>query len=121
MKKKYLFKLIVLATIISVVSCKKRAASDCGCDSQPIQSINEWKGYLFFNAPEKKYEVEIGSTDYFICNTSFAQMKSIIDTNQNIMYPVIFSGNVNKFCVPDSIAGYIDMRYNIKLTNIIKR
>ena len=90
----------------------------------PIKNYNSGEERIFTyenTDAYKKYEVEIGSTDYFICNTSFAQMKSIIDTNQNIMYPVIFSGNVNKFCVPDSIAGYIDMRYNIKLTNIIKR
>ena len=124
--KKIIYLMVSIAlTSISLLQCKKKDISDCGCNSPAIQNINKWKGYLFFNTSQKKYEIQIGVpgllSDYFICDTSFSQFQSLIDTNRHITYPVIFSGDVNKFCVPDTIVGYFNNVYNIQLTNIKKQ
>lgn len=124
--KKMPYLLLIIVLIINSLSChKSNINKDCGCNSQTIQTINEWKGYLFFDNTQKKYEVQIGSpggsANYFICDTTFPQLQSIIDTNRAITYNVIFSGNVKKFCVPDSIVAYISQMYDIELTNLTKQ
>lgn len=115
---------IVIITILASSCHKSDSTSNCGCNSKTIQTVNEWKGYLFFDSIQNKYEIQIGVpglfSDYFICDSTISQLHSIIDTNRMFRYYVLFSGDVKTFCVPDTIAGYIDNMNNIKLTGITK-
>lgn len=124
--KKFLVSLfLILLSCYTLSSCKKTKSNpECGCNSVTIQTIEGWKGYVFFSNSEKKYEVQIGVpglySNYFVCDTAFSELHLIIDTNRTFKYYVLFSGDVTKFCVPDTIAGYIDQMYNIRLSNIKK-
>jgi hypothetical protein len=119
------FLLIILFIICNSGCHKSESLPDCGCGSDTIQTINEWKGYLFFNRTQKHYEIQIGVpglfSNYFICDSTFRQLHSIIDVNRDSTYPVIFSGRVSTFCVPDSVAGYTEQMYNVKLINLTKQ
>jgi hypothetical protein len=121
-----------IITIISFNCCKSSKNADCGCNSDSLQSVENIIGNLSYstigtspyNTTQKQYVITTGvaglRSDYFICDTSFLQLRSIIDTNRNITYPVIFSGTINKFCKSDTLF-YLDFPYNIHLTNIKKQ
>jgi hypothetical protein len=131
--KKILYFSFILASIALAISChKSNSKPDCGCDSPPLQNITNISGSLSYsskgtspyNTTQKQYVITTGVpgllSDYFICDTSFSQLQSIIDTNRNIKYPVIFSDTVKKFCSSDTLF-YLDFNYNIQLTNIQKQ
>lgn len=116
---------VAIVIIIDLISCNKsKSKPDCGCNSAAIESAQEWKGYLFFDSSQKRFKIQIGVpglySNYFICDTTFPELHSIIDSNRILKYYVLFSGNATKFCVPDTIVGYIDKVYNISLTNLKK-
>lgn len=123
---------IAIITITNSGCHKSNSNPDCGCDSQPLQSITNISGILSYstrgsspyNTIQKQYVITTGVpgllSDYFVCDTSFFQLQSIIDTNRNIVYPVVFSGTVKKFCSNDTLI-YLDFNYNIQLTNILKQ
>lgn len=127
--------LVVIAVLVItiLVGChKSHSVQNCGCDSQPLQSIVNINGSLSYsargtspyNTTQKQYVITVGVpgllSDYFICDTSSSQLQLIVDTNRNITYPVIFSGIVKKFCSSDTLI-YLDFNYNIQLTNIQKQ
>ncbi|MBS1620394.1 MAG: hypothetical protein JST10_09100 [Bacteroidetes bacterium] len=123
---------IAIITITNSGCTKSNANNGCGCDSQPLQNITNILGSLSYstkgtspyNTTQKQYVITTGVpgllSDYFVCDSSFLQLQSIIDTNRNIVYPVIFSGAVKKFCSSDTLF-YLNLNYNIQLTNIQKR
>lgn len=117
--------LLLAITLPLMTACHKNTNNKaCGCDTPTIQTIDQSNGNLFYNNNQKKYEIQIGApggaANYFICDSTFPQLHSIIDTNRALTYQVAFSGNIKTFCVPDSVAGYIDQMYNIELTKIEK-
>jgi len=114
----------LLVICFCLAECKKGSQASCGCDSPTIQSLDSVSGTLQYDSLDKAYVVIIGVPGlynyYFICDTTSTQIKNITAGNHNTSYGVSFSGNVTNYCVPDTIVGYFDSRYCIKLTNIIK-
>ncbi len=129
MKKILYFSFVTVIIVIIHVSChKSNTNKNCGCDSPTIQTVDSVGGTLYFDSTKKKYYITSGTpglqTVLYICDTSFSQLQSIVRTppdHVNSSYWVNFSGNMKKFCVPDSIVGYFDFMNNIQLTNIQKQ
>jgi hypothetical protein len=110
----------VIVFVIFIIACKKSPQGpSCGCDSPTIQTIESHAGTLKYDSIGREYYIiEPYINEYVICDSSFSQLQSIIKSNPITTHNVIFSGNLEKFCIPDSIAGYIYDMSNIKLTNI---
>ena len=128
MKKNNLFIIpIALVIIIFTFSCSKSSSPTCGCNSatiHTIQSIDSFKGTLYYYNMNNNYSIIYGTPgvqkNFMICNTNFTQLRSLGSFNRDTTYWVNFSGEVKQYCIPDSIAGYINEPYNIILSNITK-
>ncbi len=118
---KYLFAIILF---FFLYSCHKKNPINCGCDSPVIQNIDSYNGTLSYNKTQSQYSIYTGSpglvTQYVICDSNFTQLKSIIDTNKNINYPVTFSGDIKDYCKSDNLI-YLNFMFNIHLITVKKQ
>ncbi|MBS1620393.1 MAG: hypothetical protein JST10_09105 [Bacteroidetes bacterium] len=121
--------LAIIVVITTNVGCHKSSANkNCGCDSPTIQTVDSISGTLYFDSSLKKYYITSGTpglqTRFTICDTSFSPLQAIVRTPPDHIsssYWIIFSGDVKKFCIPDSIVGYFDFMNNIQLAKIKKQ
>ena len=128
--------LYVFSTLLLVylLGCKKHSSHNsptCGCGSPVVQTLTDTGGNLQFEtfnyfSNQPQYIVATGAgdfiTSYYVCDTTGAigeQLHTIVDTNRNNIYHVIFEGKVEKFCYGDSIGNLGgDTTFNIQLTSI---
>jgi len=110
----------LILIIFIITSCSKSNIPNCGCNSPTIQNVDSMIGTLKFDSSSKQYYITLGYISlYAVCDSNFTQLRSIVNgNNQNISYQVLFSGNVTKYCIPDTIIGYNYNMYNIQLTKI---
>ena len=116
------------AAFFVLVACKHHSAAvnDCGCNSPIVQEVTNLNANLVYdtNSLIKPTQYQLitgapgGQLDIFICDTSFAQLHAIVDTNRYITYHVIFSGSLMNFCNIDSIGWAGATPYTVKLTSL---
>ena len=126
--KKIIYLMVSIAlTSISLLQCKKKDISDCGCNSPAIQTVDSVSGTLYFDSSLKEYYIISGipglQSKLYICDSTFSQLQSIVRTppdHVNSSYGILFSGNMKNYCKSDTLI-YLDFMYNIQLTNIKKQ
>jgi hypothetical protein len=110
-------------------SCKKQTSiPNCGCDGQREDSFSYVNGAIYYESinyftrrPEYVLEYFKG-TDvdyYYVCDTTFPALQSLMDTNRIISHQVTFSGAVENFCTNDTLGNIVgDSAYYIRLSDL---
>jgi len=124
MKTIRLFISIIILLICPIIfSCQKGSTPNCGCDSPILQNLPSTTGTLYYDNTKKQYSIVVGTpgllSRYVLCDTTISQLQSIVSTNRDSTYHVLFSGYVKNFC-PDPNLVYLDFMFNIELTAITK-
>jgi hypothetical protein len=129
---KFAVLVIVLLVLLNFGACKKRDSPslpktpDCGCDSPVIDTLIGINANLYYDTNSLvkpiQYQLIAGTPGaqriFFVCDSNFQQLQSIVDTNRNAIYRVVFSGYERIFCNIDTIGWAGASPWNIELTNL---
>ncbi len=120
---KYLIRFVIILIVPFIfLECKKSKASGCGCDSTVTETYNDVKGNLYYNDFLNQYYILGGGTsidgrDNYICDTTIAGLQPFLDSARIFSPTVTVSGQVNKFCIPDTLI-FLSEVTNISITKI---
>jgi hypothetical protein len=129
---KFAVLVVFLLVLLHFEGCKKHDSPsppktpECGCDSPVIDTLIGINANLYYdtNSLVKPIQFQLiagtpgAQRIFFVCDSNFQQLQSIIDTNRNAIYHVVFPGYERVFCSTDTIGWAGASPWNIKLTNL---
>jgi hypothetical protein len=119
--KKIPFFFITIFLLSNLTYCKKDK-SDCGCNSETVDTYNDVKGKLSYDSSKNKYFIYTNAADQYrlnyICDTTIANFHDLYGDGIG-PNTVIFSADVKEFCIPDTV-GYMTKPQNIRVSKISK-